>query len=87
LNSRDLDVNVKVTSTVPVDVMVKRYGSAMYVFAVAMKNDLCTATFAVPELAESSVEVIGENRTLPISAGQFQDSFVGYGPHIYKITN
>lgn len=86
LNSPDISGYVSVSSSntlVPVDIMVKNYGGAHYIFAVAMRNGATTATFNVT--SGSLVEVIGENRSITISAGSFSDSFAGYGVHLYKI--
>lgn len=75
------------TTTTPVDVMVKRAANATYVFAVAMRGDPTTATFALERLPDgaSSAEVIGETRSIPVSGGMFSDTFDGYGVHLYKI--
>ena len=73
--------------SVPVDVMLKRQGDATYLFAVAMRDGVTTATFAVPGLPPSAVaEPLGEKRKLPVQGGAFQDEFTGYGLHLYKIT-
>jgi hypothetical protein len=75
------------TTTTPVDVMVKRAPDATYVFAVAMRSDATTATFALDRMPPSStsVEVIGESRTIALDQGGFSDAFDGYGVHLYKI--
>jgi hypothetical protein len=65
--------------------MMKQTGGFTYLFTAAMKNSSTTATFTLPSISSGSVEVIGENRTLTITAGKFQDSFAGYGIHLYKI--
>lgn len=72
---------------VPVDMLLKRLGSATYVFAVAMRGSPTHATFSgLTNLAASAaVEVLGENRTIVMSADSFQDDFTGWGVHLYKI--
>jgi hypothetical protein len=57
------------------------------VFAVEMRSGSTTATFSlrggVP--ANASAEVLGENRTVPVTNGVFRDNFSAYGAHLYKI--
>jgi hypothetical protein len=87
LNSTSTKSYASVTtsnSTIPVDIMTKNYGGANYIFSVAMRPGTTSATFTVS--AGNNVEVIGENRTLAISAGKFTDDFPSYGVHLYKIT-
>jgi hypothetical protein len=31
------------------------------------------------------IDVLGENRQISMSNGQFQDSFSGYGVHLYQL--
>ncbi|WP_394829617.1 hypothetical protein [Pendulispora albinea] len=82
---RALDV-VSSDTKVPVDTLMKRHGGATYVFAVAMKNAKTTATFTVRGVAPSAkAEVLGENRTISLANGVFQDAFDGYGVHLYKV--
>ena len=70
----------------PVACMVKRHGGSTYVFAVAMRDRKTKARF---ELAGTSgktqVEVLGEERILPLSDGSFEDSFGGYDVHLYRL--
>jgi len=71
----------------PVDVMVKRAPDATYVFATAMRGAPTTAMFSLERFpaTATSVEVIGESRTIPVAAGAFSDAFDGYGVHLYRI--
>ena len=87
LNSPTVRDYTTITSSnpnVPVDAMVKEYGGAMWLFAVAMRNGTTRATFTVP--AGSDVEVIGEARSISVSDTVFSDDFASYGVHLYKIT-
>lgn len=71
--------------TVPIELMVKRYGGDTYVFACGMRNGSTGATFLVGGMGENAVaEVLGENRTIDIEGGFFSDSFRGYDVHIYR---
>jgi hypothetical protein len=74
-------------SDVPIDTMVKKKGDALYVFAVAMRDGQTTGTFTLPNLTgDSQVEVLNENRSLPMQNGVFHDFFKPWEPHIYKVT-
>lgn len=72
---------------VPVDMLLKRHGGKTYIFAVAMAQGNATATFSkltnLP--ANATVQVLGENRTIPLSGASFTDDFAGYGVHLYQI--
>src|SRR3989338_334092 len=86
LNSSTIKNAVGVSSAVPVDVMIKRYGGKTYLFAVVMSNNPTTATFTLygfPQTATATV--LDENRTITINNGVFSDSFVAYGVHLYEI--
>lgn len=71
-------------TAVPINFMTKNLGGANYIFSVAMRPGSTTATFTVT--SGTSVEVLGESRTIAISGGKFSDSFSSYGVHLYKIT-
>jgi hypothetical protein len=77
----------KATSSDPdvtVTTMTRVHEGKTYVFAVNMRNKSTTATFALPEQAAGQVEVIDENRTLPLKSGQFPDEFKPYEVHLYR---
>ena len=88
LNAPTVDHGVEVKSSndqTPVAVMVKDAGGARYVFAVAMRDQETTATFKLPGRTGGQIEVLDENRTLPLKDGQFQDRFEGYEVHLYRV--
>lgn len=71
------------------DTMLKWYNGSAYIFAMIDGNSgPGNRTFTLPSgLAASSIEVIEENRTIPITNGTFTDNFAAeYSYHIYKIT-
>lgn len=70
----------------PVDIMVKRSPGTLHIFAVAMRDSPTTATFSIRDIDSATVEVLGESRTLALSAGRFQDAFDPYAVHLYKVT-
>jgi hypothetical protein len=72
----------------PVELLVKRQGNDVYLFAVAMRGNSTTAKFNLAELAPGSnvrVEVLGENRQIGVTASQFSDEFQPWGVHLYRI--
>ena len=85
LNSPDLMEKITVESTAPISTMVKRYEGGFYVFAVATKNSSAKARFVIKGSGVTEAVVIGEGRSVTINHGTFEDSFDGYGVHIYKI--
>ena len=90
LNSPAVEKTVTVQSysrAIPISIMVKRQGQALYVFSVGMRNGATKGTFAAPDFpAKAIVEVIGEARTLPVQNGRFTDNFAPYAVHLYRIT-
>jgi hypothetical protein len=90
LNSPTLKGAARVSSDnedVPVAVMIKRYGGAVYIFAVGMRNGETAAKFTVNDLAgERKVEVLGENREILSKNGVFKDKFDAWDVHLYRIT-
>ena len=88
LNSPSLAEAVIVTSSdpaVPIDVMVKQDQQATYVFAVAMRNRPATGTFRSKQTTATMAEVLGENRTVKLTAGVFTDAFAPYAAHLYRL--
>jgi hypothetical protein len=89
LNSPTVKDGARVTSSdekAPIAVMTKRHGGATYVFAVAMANAAARGTFELAGVTDGgTVEVIGEDRKLPLKAGRFADDFDGYAVHLYRI--
>jgi hypothetical protein len=69
----------------PVAAMVKRLGGATYVFAVAMRDKECTATFQFAKSPGSKVQVLDEGRSIDLKDNAFQDKFTGYEVHLYRV--
>jgi hypothetical protein len=87
LNSPTVSDGTTVSSSntaVQIDLMVKKQAGATYIFAVAVRDGVTTATFTVPSGAKA--EVLGENRSLDIKGGKFSDHFESYGVHLYKVS-
>jgi len=87
LNSPTIADGATVTTSgpdAPVDVMVKRQGGATYIFAAASRERGTKASFAVKG-PKGSVEVLDEQRTIPVKAGAFEDEFKPYEVHLYRI--
>ncbi len=88
LNSPDIHGVVSVESSnasVPVDIMVKHYENALYVFTVSMREGVTTATYIVNGIKGEGISVMYEDRNLNISKGIFKDQFKDYEVHLYKI--
>lgn len=68
---------------VPIDIMTKKQGGKNYLFAVSMRPGETVGTFHVA--SGKKVEVIGENREIPVVKGRFTDSFASYSVHLYRI--
>jgi hypothetical protein len=70
----------------PVDLLVKRQGGALYLFAVSMGAASTMATFSLSRApASATAQVLGENRSITVANGSFQDAFTGYAVHLYSI--
>jgi hypothetical protein len=81
------------------DTMLKTYNGSAYIFAglgMRCNNETCTSgtvdqpgskTFTLPVgVNGTTVEVVGENRTLPVNNRSFTDNFAAeYSHHVYRI--
>ena len=81
------------------DTMLKTYNGSVYIFAALgmhCNNSSCTSgtvdstgakAFMLPVgITGTTVEVVGEDRTIPVTNGQFTDTFSSeYTHHIYKV--
>ncbi|MBI4324476.1 MAG: hypothetical protein HY674_04360 [Chloroflexi bacterium] len=90
LNRPTLQKGAIVTSendAVPIAIMMKRHDDAAYLFAAGMRDGETRANFKITGLkSERAIEVIGENRTLPMKEGLFQDRFQAWDAHIYRFS-
>jgi hypothetical protein len=84
LNGPSIVDKLNVQSDSTIATLVKEYQEKLFVFAVNMKNSTAKARFAFDGSDQKSVTVIGENRSLPMTQGIFEDAFEGYGVHIYE---
>jgi hypothetical protein len=89
LNSATVPSLVDVTSSdasAPIDAMVKASGTSIYVFAAISRAGTATGSFQVEGMTGSgTATVVGESRTVPITAGAFTDSFAANDVHIYQV--
>jgi len=71
----------------PVEALCKKHNGALYLFAVAMRGNDTKASFQLPEApaAGSMIEVIDEDRAIPIANGRFSDDFPAWGVHLYRV--
>lgn len=91
LNSPTSTNAVSVRSTnpaAPIASMVKQVGGFTYLFAVAMRPLETDATFTLANISEATtIEVLGENRNLPVAQGKFSDRFGPWAVHLYRVKN
>lgn len=76
---------ISVSATTPIATMVKVFENTTYVFAVAMQNSPVTARVTVRDGQDTRARVLGEDRSVTITHGAFEDQFEGYGVHLYQI--
>ncbi len=73
-------------ASTPIDTMVKAHGTSIYIFSAVSRAGSATASFTIGGLTGTGVAtVIGENRTVNVSAGKFTDSFAASDVHIYQV--
>ena len=71
---------------VAVHAVRKQLRGERYVFAVGMAYGATTATFALDGIdTATSIEVIGEDRSIVASDGAFDDDFEPYAVHLYRL--
>ena len=66
--------------------MVKRYQGNTYIYSVIENGNSTTGTFTLRGFTgTSTIEVVGENRTITATNGVFSDTFSNWDVHIYKV--
>jgi hypothetical protein len=74
-------------AAIPVDTLLKRHAGATYLFATAMRGGSTRATFHLQRFpAMANAEVLGEDRSISVANGAFEDDFASYGVHLYRLT-
>lgn len=89
INSPAVDGIARVESSndkVPLAHTARRHQGSTYLFVVALRDGQTQASFQIPGIDRATVEVIGENRTLNLTAGRFADGFAGFAAHLYRLT-
>jgi hypothetical protein len=72
-----------------VDTMTKAHNGSAYIFAgIGLNQPTGSKTFTLPAgVTGTTVEVVGEGRSLPVTGGKFTDTFAAeYTSHVYRIT-
>lgn len=88
LNTPTLDNVASVESSdanVPIDIMVKQDQQATTIFAVSMRNAPTMGTFTCKQKGATTIEVLGEDRTLELKNSVFTDAFAPYAVHLYRL--
>jgi len=84
LNTQSYQHNFNSTT----DTMLKAYGGSAYIFSsIGLGQSPGSKSFTLPgRVTGSTVEVVGENRTLAVVDGAFTDTFASeFSHHIYKV--
>jgi hypothetical protein len=69
----------------PVATMAREHNGGRYVFAAAMRDGRTVARFDMSGIIEGQAKVIGEDRSVRLRHGQFEDRFGPYEVHLYRI--
>jgi Bacterial Ig-like domain/Protein of unknown function (DUF642) len=73
------------------EVMAKDYNGQFYIFADTRDSETqhnIPATFTIADLNATSVTVVNENRTIPVTNGVFTDTFANaWTVHIYQVND
>ncbi len=89
LNSGNIPNLVTVTSSnssASVDTMVKASGTSLYVFSAISRAGTATASYTINGMTGNAVAtVVGENRSVTITAGKFSDTYAANCVHISKV--
>lgn len=89
LNSPPIEEGVRTevaAPEVPVETLCQRHDGATYVFAVALRPGRTTARFRLRDVpGTATATVLGEDRTLPVRDGVFEDNFRPWDVHLYEI--
>jgi hypothetical protein len=77
---------VQTTPDTAISTMTKYFDGHFYIFAIPHADGPHTATFTLTGAPTATVTVVGENRTLKLSAGTFTDTFANPNTvHIYEV--
>ncbi|NCQ31355.1 MAG: hypothetical protein GW802_28780 [Armatimonadetes bacterium] len=66
---------------------VRRVDDDLYLFAVNTRTSRQQATFTLKGVADTTLWVVSENRSVRVSGGKFTDAFDLYEGHIYTTNN
>ena len=67
-------------------IAARKHRGATYLFAVRMEGEPAKGTFQVTGLSgEAMVRVIGEDRTIRMHDGRFEDDFAPHAVHLYHV--
>ena len=82
----DLATVTSSNADVPIHLLNKARDKTIYVFAIAMRDGKTTGTLKLKgKVTQTTVTVLGENRTLELKDGGWTDAFDGYGVHLYRV--
>jgi hypothetical protein len=85
LNTQAVANGVTWTSSAPISTRLARRDGATYLFTVGSSAAEAAVTFTLRGFDTATAEVLGENRTIPVSRGVFSDDFTSYAVHLYVV--
>jgi len=69
-----------------ITIAVKKHQGTTYLFAVRMESSPAKGKFQVTGMSgKATIRVIGEDRTIRLQDGRFEDNFSPYAVHLYQI--
>jgi len=85
LNTQAVANGVTLSSSAPISTRLARRDGATYLFTVGSSAAEAAVTFTLRGFDSATAEVLGENRTIPVSRGVFSDDFTSYAVHLYRL--
>jgi hypothetical protein len=70
----------------PIALAARKHRGATYLFAVRMEGSPAKGEFQVAGMhGAATVRVIGEDRSIPVREGRFEDDFAPHAVHLYRV--
>jgi len=85
LNSASVPNGIGIQAATEISAIVKSDGGTTYIFAANMEKTKATARLTLPDRINGQVLVLGEDRSMTLVGGAFEDTFEPYGIHLYQL--
>lgn len=79
-------VSVQCDSSRALDISVREFDDAYYIFAVNTAKEPTTVAFQIPDYKSGKVEVMFDNYSLELKTGQWSEELEPLGVRVYKIS-